>query len=1164
MAQGGHFCHHGNLRYSCAKCREERRAARPPVQRKTYGEQRLGPGGKIPAKPWRLERALEPHEQDAVRAAADAKDGVVVMPAPLGLRRVAFTLLRSLRHDVDAIVFLVPGPRAVQAWSDALHETLHVPTEDIEDQGRNVRDWQRLRPILIWTPEHALRHASGLRQHANRLALFVDSPDATAFDHVTNILRLPFARRLGVAAARLGPTPQEAWPRLDALGGVIHRLDVQRAIQDGLLRRATHDTTLIDDDTPRAMAQGVAARVARLGRDERAVVWVDDPGTGRAVEEACAAAGIETRFVAGAATPELAQRAAKAVREGGARVLVRTTDAPATPIGTTHLVVHAAHDLSAGAAVGHAIAALVGDAGPVAFADILPRDAARLDDDTRRGLAERALTFAQAFSGHVPPLEWLRHALPVPPLPAELETRVQEAARDGWHAVQGLLPDVVNAGLDEAVALAALADTFAAARTGQSVRPLGPAPKPTTATPDGTADTTLAGPFPARTSLVSLALTFPEAANALGAILRHDLDAALKAYADAPLLHHLVPDPRVLFVSTLETIRTARLPDPNPDEPRTSAEHMLRRGGPLPAVARTAYKTASDALNADKHLERLHAAIEAERAHEIAESVDEIARLSGTERQRQGRTLIGLDLDSKRRTEVGLELRYVVPHQPGTPYTPLPYTDLNPGALVDLSTGNAYDPILRGTVANIDAYGIKILVEEDRERRAPGNGTRIDQVGNPRVFDALARAVGTVYGSGDHTLLAGPDALRAHLLCKAATHIDERGSDTTFNERLNESQRAAVALALAAPRLALVHGPPGTGKTTTLVETIRQEVARGHRVLVTADSNAAVDTVFDAYQESGGVGIRTGPLPSLTRRHLVGLHVDTLRARAPGIDWLTRIPVVFTTHVSSAALPRELGFDVVIQDEASQATEPASCLSVRRAPKLVLAGDHLQLPPVVRADDARDLGLAVSLFERMHHAYGESLGRLLTVQYRMHPDIESWSNAAFYDGRIETAVDPPPVASAVSAGLLPASPRAVFVDIAGHEESRRTSKERIAEADWIATRVRSMLDAGVRPAQIAVIAAYRAQVRLLRERLADTDVDVGTIDAFQGSERDIVFVSLVRGNPRGEVGFVRDPRRLNVAMTRARRHLVVVGNADTLREAPILRSLIERLGQMSP
>lgn len=1148
MAPSGHFCPHGNLRYSCAKCREERRGQRAIPKQETFAKP-IRVGGPLPRRPWTLEEALQPHEQEVLQLMS-GRSGVVALPAVAGLRKVAFALLRSIRHDADAIVFVAPSARAVEAWSRALHEVLGVPGDEIDEQGRAVRDWNKLAPLTLWTPEALLRNLSGLRQNAARLTLFVDSPDHEVYDRLLHALTLPFARRIGVAAARHSPPGPDVVARFDALGGLVHALTVADAIRRGILRDVHHRELRVaaSDVEPHALAKAVVRTIEEITTKGKAIVVVDDTTDGRAVEEAAAQAGLGARFVAGAASAEGAARAARAVQEGAARVLVRTTDAPPTAIGTVTAIVHATRTTSAARMAQVDLGALATGEGRLEVIDVVPT--APPDAGRQVALAERALDARSAYGTPFPPLPWLLSALPVPSLPTHVHERLVARVHEDWQSILGLLPDALAAGMQEPEAVAALADAYAAARLGTSPYPLGPAP----ADPMPLLGGTLSGP-----SLPALTLLFGEAAPVLRAVLEHDLPRYVTAYATAPLVHHLAPDPRLLLIGTIEALAASRIPTLDPNDPKAAAELLLRRGPILPRVDWQETPAPPAPLNGEPHMERLLAGLEAEKELETEESVEEIRRLSPGERQRQGRTLLGLELVGKQRTASGLALRYARPADRGGKRPPLPYTELAPGALVDLSSGDEHDPLGRGTVSSVEADEIVVLVEEDRERRAPGKEARVDLVGNPRIYDLLARGVRLVYGAGGMMPGAGAGGLKEHLLERAVGRRPERVSAATFNPELDDSQREAVAAAMGAQPLALIHGPPGTGKTTALVELLLQEATRGHRVLVTADSNAAVDTVMDAFLRAGGVGVRTGPRPSLTRPQLAPYHIDHLRARAPGTDWLSRIPVVFSTHVSSAGLARDLSFDLVVQDEASQATEPASCASIVRAPRLVLAGDHLQLPPVVRSDEAMRLGLGVSLFERLHKAYGGSLGYLLSVQYRMHRDIESWSNAEFYGGRIQTAADPPPMDDAVAAGLLPADRRAVFVDVKGAETAQRTSKERVAEAEWIDRYVRRLLSTGVRPEQIAVIAAYRAQVRLIRRLMAGTDVDVGTIDAFQGSERDLVIVSLVRGNPRGEVGFVREPRRLNVAMTRARRHLVVVGERETLGGEPILARLIDHL-----
>ena len=248
-------------------------------------------------------------------------------------------------------------------------------------------------------------------------------------------------------------------------------------------------------------------------------------------------------------------------------------------------------------------------------------------------------------------------------------------------------------------------------------------------------------------------------------------------------------------------------------------------------------------------------------------------------------------------------------------------------------------------------------------------------------------------------------------------------------------------------------------------------------------------------------------------------------------------------------------FDLAVIDEACQSTEPASWVPLLRSNKLVLAGDHCQLPPTIISPEAAERGLSVSLMERLVARFGADVSRLLTVQYRMHAAIMGFSNAEFYDGQLvahasvagHRLCDLP----GVTAEPLTEMP-VQFIDTAGASydeelEEDTGSRRNAQEAALAVKKVRALLAAGVQSAQIGVITPYRAQVRLLRERLADVPgLEIDSVDGFQGREKEAIVVSFVRSNNEGEIGFLADTRRTNVALTRARRKLLVIGDSATL------------------
>ena len=224
------------------------------------------------------------------------------------------------------------------------------------------------------------------------------------------------------------------------------------------------------------------------------------------------------------------------------------------------------------------------------------------------------------------------------------------------------------------------------------------------------------------------------------------------------------------------------------------------------------------------------------------------------------------------------------------------------------------------------------------------------------------------------------------------------------------------------------------------------------------------------------------------------------------------------------------------------------------ADKLILAGDHCQLPPTVLSDEASREGFKVSLLERLIETFGDSVHRRLDVQYRMHEDIMRFSSDCFYDGSLiaHESVKGHLLSDDedYETDVIDASP-ITFIDTAGADYSEELepdglSKRNPQEASLVVKKVEQLFEAGVMPKDIAVIAPYAAQVRLLRDELRIPSIEVDTVDGFQGREKEAVVISLVRSNPENEIGFLADTRRMNVALTRARKKLIVVGDSSTL------------------
>ncbi|GIM05113.1 hypothetical protein Vretimale_9531, partial [Volvox reticuliferus] len=442
----------------------------------------------------------------------------------------------------------------------------------------------------------------------------------------------------------------------------------------------------------------------------------------------------------------------------------------------------------------------------------------------------------------------------------------------------------------------------------------------------------------------------------------------------------------------------------------------------------------------------------------------------------------------------------------------------------------------------------------------------------------------------------------------AAAHIaqptDPRVEDPEMG--LNLSQVRGVAMAMQ-HRVALLQGPPGTGKTTTIVrfiQHIRHTMRYPHPILACAQSNVAVDNLLEGLVDLGMRAVRVGQpvkvreslrdatldarilehplladideqerqlrtlrqrLPSLRGRDrglghrdvsLLGRRVREMRAQMMA-DILAGADVICSTCVGAGGdTLQDLSFPLVVLDEGSQCCEPEALIPLVKACRhAVLVGDHCQLPPTVQSERAAAAGLGKSLFERLMEAGVPA--SMLQVQYRMHPALSAFPSARFYGRRLMDGVEaamrlPPPLP-------LPAADVAgpiMFVDVAGGREevSQGGSKSNRAEALVVVGMVRHMLAAGISSADIGIVTPYLAQVQLLSNLLMPhippgaPTLEVSTVDGYQGREKEVMVFSTVRANPSATLGFLEDWRRLNVAITRPRRALLLVGNADTLRK----------------
>ncbi|KAJ9400517.1 hypothetical protein DTO282F9_2402 [Paecilomyces variotii] len=472
----------------------------------------------------------------------------------------------------------------------------------------------------------------------------------------------------------------------------------------------------------------------------------------------------------------------------------------------------------------------------------------------------------------------------------------------------------------------------------------------------------------------------------------------------------------------------------------------------------------------------------------------------------------------------------------------------------------------------------------------------------------------------------------------SSVDLDSLGTVEFHDPTLNDSQKEAIRFALASKEISLIHGPPGTGKTHTLIELIRQMVQRNLRVLVCGPSNISVDNIVERLAPHKIPIVRIGhparllpfvldhSLEVLTqtseaaeivkdvrkeindkqasirktrngreRRAIYGdlkeLRKEYRERESKCVDNLVRGSKVTlaTLHGAGGYQLKNQKFDVVIIDEASQALEAQCWVPLLSASKVVLAGDHLQLPPTVKSsiqksatksktkdnkvEDGENepkslpgISLETTLFDRLLSLHGSGIKRMLTIQYRMHDKIMRFPSDELYESKLVAA-------DSVRSRLLKDLPYdvkdtddtrepLVFWDTQGGDFPEKTEDEELGkkeallgesksnemEAAVVSRHVGNLIEAGVKPEDIAVVTPYNGQLAVLSQLLKEKypGIELGSVDGFQGREKEAVVVSLVRSNPEHEVGFLGEKRRLNVAMTRPKRHLCVCGDSETI------------------
>ena len=627
-----------------------------------------------------------------------------------------------------------------------------------------------------------------------------------------------------------------------------------------------------------------------------------------------------------------------------------------------------------------------------------------------------------------------------------------------------------------------------------------------------------------------------------------------------------------------------------------------------------------------KYIKNLIILVNYERDAEIELMRFEIAHMSGQKREELGRAI-----NKVKGKYIGEELGLKIV-QFGR--SEIIDTEISVGDMVLVSTANPLSSDFTGTVTEKGARFIKVAFDKRIPKWVLKKKVRLDLYANDITFRRMEDNL-------KHLSLKGKNALEYILNERNPKKNRSTPYIDYIDKSLNESQKNAIENALSCENFYLIHGPFGTGKTRTLVELISQETRQNHKVLATAESNAAVDNILERLMENKKLNLTRLGHPQRVSKHNItqtlaykvenhklnkkikkihkkidnliekrrvytkptpqyrrgygdydilfnaskgkggrGISPDKMKSMAQWIEYNQQIDelhdeikrvenkmirdiietsdVILSTN-SSAALESiaRTKFDVAIIDEASQATIPSVLIPIAKAHRFILAGDHKQLPPTIISDKAQKL--EKTLFEELIRIYPFK-SQLLNIQYRMNSLLMKFPNAEFYNNNLksDSSVDDITINDIINTNSKEKA--MLFVDTSNvdteGEKHLKDSKSIInnLEADIAVSLADDYLTSGLEETDIGIISPYADQVKIIQDK---TPVEVKTVDGFQGREKEIIIISTVRSNENGNIGFLKDLRRLNVAITRAKRKLIIIGNVNTLKANPTYLRLIE-------